>query len=475
MSDQMLSLYEVELQEGINDGDPYASLPTRRAALNSLAQGEAFDLLILGGGLLGVTVAHEAALQGIKVLLLSRTFFGVDALSWDVRIAHTLRTRPVDLVRGRTTFQMLGRSRAPHLITAALADSHALQGFAAKLAKRFISPMYVDEELLIRETALAARQEGATLLAGMVPTFVESEKALGCYVVGCKDPVTGMEFQNRVGGIVLDPTHGDLPPSRLGTYVLPSEVAGSAGKQFIFEVAPKTITSGVTFASFELSDGSFVSVAKRGALTVEATVLYGNKTVPPDALASVVHEACEEAGWSIVHQVSMREVSGRWSKTYGVSQTKGVFVCSHRAAWDAFRSAETIVKACVALSKTPGAMHGLSPKLLPGGDYACELDSFRAMARSHGISERTIEKVVERWRGRVRYLAQFPNGLREIVPGVLRGEVDLAWVSDHCVTVDDLVRGSLKLYRDNSWPAAESVLHERLEILSNATSLGLAG
>jgi hypothetical protein len=465
MSDQMLSLYELHVKNGVNDGDPFSTLQTRRSIVEGFGEVKAFDLLVLGGGLTGALVAHEAALQGISVLLLEEKFFGVDALSWDVRIAQMVRARPWQLLRSRNALRLLSRCRAPHLLCSLVADSHPVRGFGAKAVKRLVDLQNVDEELLIRETILAARQEGATVLSSVQPYYVEAESLSGCYVVGFKDLVDGKEFSARVGGIVVDPSHGKLPPSRLGTQVVQSVAPDQAGVQQILEVVPRTMTSGVAFASFELTDGSFIAVARRGLNVVEATVLFGNRAMSPDSVQGIIQEACSEAGWVVQGELGVRQVAGKWGKWYELRQSKGVFTCVHCGPWDAFRSAVKIVQRVVELVPEKPAVRSLSSRLLPGSDQACELDSFRAMARAQGIPERTIELAISRWRGRVRSIAEFANGLRELVPGVLRGEIDLSVASDQAVSVDDVVSGSLRLSTMPGWREAMPKIEERLEAL----------
>jgi hypothetical protein len=465
MSDQMASLYEVDIEEGVNDGAPYATLPNRAQCLSALKERNVFDLLVIGGGLTGVTVAHEAALQGISVLLLEPSFFGLDAVSWDVRLSYSLRLRPHEVIQSRSALKMLGRTRAPHLVSSLPVDSHKDSKLLASLVRRFVPLQSVDEALLIRETVLAARQEGAVVLSSVKPEFVEAESESGCYVVGFTDSSTKEKYEARVGGILVDPTHGILPPSRLGTYVVPSARPSSAGVQVVYEAVPVKVTAGVPFASFELTDGSVVVVARRGLQVVEATLLYGKKPVAAEALESILTEACKEAGWNIQGELSRRDIAGKPSDRYVLTQYKGVFTCSHKAPWDAFRSARRIIKALVALSPQPRTISQLSARLLPGGDYACELDGFRAMARAQGVSERTIELAISRWRGRVRYIPQFPNGLRELCPGVLRGEVDLSFASDQAVSSEDVMSGSLRMDTLPDWQVSRSTIEERIGVV----------
>jgi hypothetical protein len=466
-SEQLLSLYGVGVDEQLDDSVPFVNLPSREQVLQRIGENKNFDLLIFGGGLTGAVLAHEAALKGIKVLLLERGYFGADALSWGVRIAAQMRSSPACLLRARTTFKDLAGQRAPHLIAAMPHDSHVVTGIVASAIKRFVPLVQVDERLLIRETILAAKQEGAAILSAITPIYLEAESAeSGCYAVEFEDQLTKERYQARVGGVLIDPTHGDLPPSRLGTYVIPDTKHKSephaAGVQIIYQAVPRSAKGGLSFVSFELTDGSFIAVQRRGVQTIEVTILWGVKESPNDQLPSVIDEAVSESGWVIQSELSQRQVAGRWSKHYGISQFKGVFTCHHRGAWDAYRSAQTIVKALVRLLPDSRESTRLTAPPLPGLERNCEADAFRALARAQGISEQTIERVVSRWRGRVRYLGQFANGLREFIPGVLRAEVDLAVASDQVSSLDDLVFGSLEMHRYPDWRDSLPELKERL-------------
>lgn len=468
MSEQLLSLFGIKSSDVIDDTVPFATLATRTQVLQKLADKRNFDLLILGGGLTGSLVAHEAALQGIRVLLLEQGYFGADALAWNVRISRKLRACPRELFRAWQTFKMLSSQRAPHLVSELPTDSHPVTGLMAAAIRRCVRLVNVDERLLIRESILAARQEGAVALAAVTPVYVEAESAeSGCYVVEFEDQLTKQRYQARIGGILIDPSHGILPPSRLGSYVINAPTPRAAGMQWVYEAEPKSAKSGLAFTSFELTDGSFVSVQRKGVATIIVTALSGAIELTPDQCSMAIKEAVREAGWIIKHEVSQRPIAGRWESRYRVAQVRGIFQCSHRGPWDAFASARRIVKTLLEISSERRVMRKTPERLLPGGEQNCEVDAFRALARAQGISEQTIERVVGRWRGRVRYIAQFPNGLRELVPGVLRGEIELAVRSDQVTSIDDLVVGALELQETPSWREAISALKARLEAFAD--------
>lgn len=467
MNNSLLSLYEKnQAEEG--DETPFALLPKRAQCIEALVADPNFDLLILGGGLTGALVAHQAALQGIRVLLLDSQYFGSRALSWDHRVSHLLRGSPRQALKGRKVLRELAKTFAPHLTGPLPVDSHAQEGWWAAFAKRWTPLCNLDEKLLIRECILAARQEGAVVLASADPVYIEVESLSGCYMLGFKDALSNTTYEVRVGGVLVDPAAGHLPPSRLGTTLLRLPAATAAGCQRMYKAVPTSAKSGVRFASFELTDGSFVSISRIADQTIEVTVLYGVTPLSADAMKTVAEQVASETGWSLQQEISSREVDSRWSTHWSVKEQKGIFSCSHRVPWDAFKSATTIVRRLTGLQREPKQFRGLTPRTLPGADQACELEAFRAMARSQGIRERLIELCVARWRGRVRYIAQFPNGLFELCPNVLRGEIDLAFCSDQPTTIEDVMFGALSLHQLPDWQELVKPVSDRFSVLSNS-------
>jgi hypothetical protein len=468
MNSSLLSLYDLASDASRSQEAPFAALPTREDILKELGDRSSFDLLILGGGLTGALVAHQASLQDIKVLLLDSDYFGASSISWRHRIAKTLRSRPVDALRSYSALKKVARNATlSHLRLKAHPDAEPFSGFCSTLVAKITPHIDIDERLLIREVLLAARQEGATVLSGIETAFLEAESLSGCYTVGFKDTLSGEIYQTRVGGVLVDPTVGHLPATRLGTSVLRIEDSAPGGVQRVYEVTPITAKSGVSFVSFELTDGSYVSVARLGHDLVEMTVLYGNRALEMNVIDGICKEACREAGWKIDRLLTARFVDGRWSSSYEVRQERGIFTCQHRGPWDAFSSVGTVVRSLLSLRDPSDRRRKLPQRDLPGVEQAREVDVFRAAARAQGVSESTIERSVARWKGRVRYVNRFADGLREVFPGVLNGEISLAYVSDHARTVEDVALGSLRLDVMRNWRESLPIIESRLAELSS--------
>lgn len=468
MSNPILSLYNMDGGPPAEETAPFSVVPRRADNLASLRENPNVDLLILGGGLTGALVAHQAALQGVRVLVLERRYCGDRALSWDHRIAQLLRVAPRHFLLGRSQWKVLAESVAPHLVAALPPDSHEVTGLWPSLVKRLVPLRNLDERLLIRESMLAARQEGAIILSAVEPTFLEAESLSGCYRVGFKDTLSEASYEVRVGGVLVDPSVGELPATRLGSRVLPWSVPAVAGSQRVFEAVPASVKSGERFASYELTDGSCVSVSRIGEQVLEVTAIFGASALAPDVVSTIARQAAAEAGWNVQREVHSRDVDGRWSRHWRVNQDKGIFTCEHRGPWDALKSSATIVRTLVGLLKDPRPFKKLPTPPLPGAEHACELQAFRALARAQGIRERVIELCIARWRGRVRYIAQFPNGFFEVCPNVLRGEIDLAVASDQVTSVEDLMFGSLMLQQLPEWRELVKPISERFAQLRNA-------
>jgi hypothetical protein len=466
MSNPILSLYQLESPGGAGGELPFSGLATRDQNLTGLSDNPNVDLVIIGGGLTGALVAWEAALRDIRVVLVERGICGEQAVSWSTRIAQLLRINPLRVAAGSLSLRELSKVIAPHLVSAAPRDTHVTRGWRVSLANRLVPSYDVDERLLIREIILAARQEGALVFQASEATYVEAESESGCYVLGLRDHVGERKVELRVGGIVIDPSHGYLPPTRLGSKVLQVADPVTAGVQRIYRVTPKTTRSGERFASFELSDGAFMSTRLIADEIVEVHVLFGTKALPPAVLDVVCPEAVGESGWVVEEELSSRGIDGRWSAHYRVQQARGIFTCSHRAPWEAFRSARRIVKRALSCSNEPRPFAKLPRRPLPGEEQGCEVDTFRAQARSRGVSERTIELCVKRWRGRVRHISQFVDGFQELCPGVLAGEIDLAYRSDQATSVEDIVVGALVLPQCPGWQNSIPVIADRFRQLA---------
>lgn len=99
-------------------GEKTASEVRRSRALSSLAQ--PFDLVVVGGGVNGLGTAWDAALRGLRVLLVERDDVGSGTSSWSSRLIHGglkyLEKLDVKLVRESLREREWLLGAAPHLV-----------------------------------------------------------------------------------------------------------------------------------------------------------------------------------------------------------------------------------------------------------------------------------------------------------------------------------------------------------------------
>jgi hypothetical protein len=170
-------------------------------------------------------------------------------------------------------------------------------------------------------------------------------------------------------------------------------------------------------------------------------------------------QGCEAFGYQIIGEVSRRSNGRVFDARARVSHRGGVLLSEERTPWDIFSLCSKI------LSKVPSCRTARRHRRpLPGEWREDERERFVTAARSAGVSESTINQVLTRWRGRVRYIPLMENGFHEVCPGVLRGEISLAVLSDQVTSVEDLIYGSLALHTQPGWIDCVPVLTQALSV-----------
>lgn len=473
MSDSFLSLYQrdVDLQ---HDEGPLAPLPTREEVFRALDTFKQVDLVIIGGGLSGVTLARAAALQGSDVLLVEPGYFGEQSVPWRNYISTALTERPITAVRTLWALKTVSTDVAPHLATAPVWQPETPRRFfgrfSAWLAQRAwrdggggnalsIIPD-IDERLLIRETALAARQEGAFVLSAATASYVERDADTGGFRVGVKDLLSEERVEMTATTLFIDPTYAHPVASRIGTSITRRSLPQTSSCSVVYSVhQPAEGADPVDrYRTVTLGDGSEGSAYRFAPDLVEVCVV--DDAADSERVTRRAQEVCERCGYLIIDEVSRRAIGRSFDTRSLVSHRRGVLITEERVPWEIFSLTSKI------LSKVPSCgIVRRDRRPLPGEWRDNERERFIDAARSAGVSEITIANALNRWRGRVRYLPLMENGLREVCPGVLNGEVSLAVVSDQVASVEDLLFGSLALQQVVGWrglvPALTQALSER--------------
>ena len=101
----------------------YLNAARRQTELNAIADGEAVDLLVIGGGVTGAGVALDAATRGLKVALLERRQLATGTSRWSSKLAHgglryLAQGNPGIAWESARERHLLATYIAPHLIRA---------------------------------------------------------------------------------------------------------------------------------------------------------------------------------------------------------------------------------------------------------------------------------------------------------------------------------------------------------------------
>jgi hypothetical protein len=431
---------------------------TRKEAFGAMENGLRFDLIVFGCGLSGIAVAREAALAGARVLVVEPAYPGSNAGAWRDSLLREVSRSPWSLLRSWGDLQRILTSFAPHLTKVRPYEGAGRRGFGSRLALRRLhtiarsigSPEIAtgipdsDERTLIRELALAARQEGVFVMGATTAGFVERDVESGTFRIAVRDLLSDEQRVVGGGGIFVDPTFSQSLVSRIGTPItkLPRvvrphlavvcSVEGSRELDFVRDV--------------ELAGGGLGTVCQLCPGVVEVTLLDVNGGADSATVSSLVRQVCEASGSTFIREVSRRSVGSVYGGHIAVENRRGILIAHDGAPW---RFLTVVQKTLTYIEGDETARRSRRP--LPGEWRGGEREEFVEKARSAGVCADTIAAVIERWHGRVRYIPEMERGFEEVCSGVLRGEIALAVLSDQVSSLEELLFGSLALHTVPGW------------------------
>lgn len=266
-----------------------------------LIQNSTFDLIVIGGGINGVGIARDAALRGLKTLLVEKDDFASGTSSWSTRLIHGglryLEYFEFHLVRESLREREVLLHTAPHLVQPlqmtipiyeessreyweikagmvlydVLSFDKTVPGHrmlrpqqfrqlfrAAKKAGLKGAAQYFDgqveyAERLCLEVALDAKEAGATMLNYVMVTELEKDGVAGAIAaMTCRDQLTGETFTVNCKDSVVINTSGPWVDKVCGlarqndqpaSVVDGRKIGGTKGSHIIVDPFPGAPTS----------------------------------------------------------------------------------------------------------------------------------------------------------------------------------------------------------------------------------------
>ena len=183
----------------------FGTLPVqaRSELLNQLSS-QTFELVIVGGGLLGAALAHFAACVGVKTALVEREDYGV---AGDLRAPLILAPELINAQAPQLWFWQRGKLlRELTQSTPALFEKVEIFDSANQTLRQAIK---LEQGRWTRELILAARQEGA-ICVNHLETLSVGASSEGLYEIGARDRLNKVELTIR-GRRVINSTGIDGP------------------------------------------------------------------------------------------------------------------------------------------------------------------------------------------------------------------------------------------------------------------------
>jgi hypothetical protein len=391
----------------------------------------------------------------MRALVLHEGYFGSSAQMWSLAYRELFSAPILSRLRGARKVGSTVGLISPHLKRALCVTKERpsiVDRWVQKLCRGSHNSLRAelvqcDEKATIRETVLAARQEGAVCLSDVEISFVEAESTTGFYSVGVRDRISEWSSEVRAGSLLLDPSIVRIPTSRLGRRVGPQWLDDSVYVRVVCRlqaqhtIDPRQVVTGSCMGNDYLLSGT------SSPEIVEIVLLDSAQDTH-----QAVEKICSSEGLVLSEVLFVGKFRQPQAPRHVLEQYGGLFFPRERGPWESWSSAQQVVGELQrAAHPEETAAVPLVIRPLPGTPHAGDLERFRTAARAAQVPESEIAHAVERWHGRVRYIPEFARGFELVCPGVLRGEVELAYRSDQVATIEDLLFGSLGLETDPHW------------------------
>lgn len=502
-----MSFYEL-----FNRVDPAAAAGplgvSRRQIIEQAAACRHFDLLVVGGGIHGACMAHVAAFNGLKVLLLERGDYASATSSRSSKMAHGglrylemfdfaqvfegIRAREdlfetarhiaypwnflVPVPRQQRFFKYkLGvglwlydlmvqdRRRRHRWVPGSEAAAEVLADSPLELSGCFLyTDGILDDARLTLEHVLAARQEGALCLNYAEVVSLQF-KASGGVSVGWRDVLTG-ESHAAAAGLVINCAGPWVPQvGRVKPGPLAQRLRFSRGVHLLFSRpwnAPALFLPlgerGRYYFVWPHFAGTMVGTTEREVDEAdpdpqpeedEIEEILGR--LAKDLPGSGLDRSSLHYSFAGIRTLPLRGRGGstsRLSRRHVWSYSDGVLSLLGGKLTTAAATACDGLRLALKLAGVSRKVVPLKGRLLPGAAGIAEVErEFRAAVGARGLPDALAERALRRFGGRLRVFEQRAESWDVCSESCFAGEIELALQEEQAETLEDILRRRLQL------------------------------
>ncbi len=477
--------------------------PARHELIRSLKAKPWCDVLVVGGGIHGACVAHLAAFNGLRTILLERGDYGGETSSRSSKLAHG-GLRYLEYFDFKQVFEGI-RARedlfsvAPHLVQprefsvpvkggeklhrmllgVGLTLYDAMSGFRHKhrfvrdpdgCGRFFFTDGVMRDQQVVLERIIAARQEGALCLNYMrverVLTHKNDHMAVHCVESGGMDGAQRIEIEAGVVMNCAGPFVGSFSIPQ--AHALQRQLVLSRGIHLLFNIpwSGASQVLPIRDGHGRRRRGQYYFVLPYRGLTMVGTTERVISAPQQDPLprADEIVELMERVkcdvpciggerpyyAFSGVRTLCRSSIgmpdSSRLSRRHRWVFGGGVLSLLGGKYTSAALTAHEGLAMAFRLAGVKQKLIPLRGRLLPGAaNVEEERVRFYSEATAAGVSIETAERLYSRLGSRARYIREIPGGFEPIARDLLRGEIMVMFYMEQAHTLTDILSRRLEL------------------------------
>ena len=426
--------------------------PDRAGLIADLKKDSKCDILIIGGGIQGATLAHLASFNGLKVVLLEKNDYasGDSSNTQKLLIANDLRTSRKNVDSMKALFRVATHNITPIALTINKSiplglrirnffNTRLLTSFKEKNIPLLLDASYRPTRYTL-DRIFAARQEGARCLNyAQVQSYYQQEN--GSYNVSWIDTLTGSHFVINTGAVV---NCAGINVNSIGRLNSKLPVATRLIEEFFYKIEAR-VTALSSSIFFEKDNA--VTVYNNGQDVLIGPFTKEIKESEQDILNKInkwlKHNLSlfnfDDTPYKLIKHSYLKPL--RKKSSYRIDKNNAIYSIIGGTTLEANQIAEECLKDIFKISHKKIKVTSLNGRKLSGTALYNEYtNEFIDLCKSMNIPSNIYQSCIKRWGSRVIHIPDFPNAFSIIDNKYLNGEISLAKEYEQAETQEDIER-----------------------------------